>query len=483
MSPMQKVYFAALQAVVITVFCFSGTQLFASDCNSENRQTPISKAFRACEAAKTATTVADATTQMEILSRNGFCRLLNPTNNSTNVLNEICRDPAGYACARNQGKVFSSNCELQLLETADAAQLPHYVEAVCSARTVLAPFFDSKRSECAANLSPEECVSFLVATYPSAVAAITREQVYTEARISRVQTAFARVKSKAVQMVTDSTLIPVASKNQILRLIQETNLDLPLDGENASDCTVPGPEGPDTGVYNDGGGKIIFCIGAMAQLDQMNDYDLLHLLGHELSHSFDPCALELIEPAAVNSLTAYPGVIQCLRGGTGPDGCTNAVIHCNVSRGIEESCADQPSKSECIAERRSKPSCPAGPDDPTYNILNLAEYRKGRDPVSQIREGFSDYFGAEIVGRLASEDQRLGRLTLANRINGLLTLASDNVRLHGTCLQENTNDPHPVGYLRMNRIIMGSKSYRESLCGEGQAAPATNGAGVTCPSF
>jgi hypothetical protein len=64
-----------------------------------------------------------------------------------------------------------------------------------------------------------------------------------------------------------------------------------------------------------------------------------------------------------------------------------------------------------------------------------------------------------------------------------VAISSAFSRLHGVCLQSNTPDEHPPGYLRLNRMIMGSRSFREAVgCSRG-GAPGTPGAGVTCPGL
>jgi hypothetical protein len=66
------------------------------------------------------------------------------------------------------------------------------------------------------------------------------------------------------------------------------------------------------------------------------------------------------------------------------------------------------------------------------------------------------------------------------KIDGIIGLTSTLVRLHGTCMHENTNDEHPPGGLRVNRVVMGSPEFRHSFCGKNAPPPQTPGAKTSC---
>ena len=452
-------------------------------CGENEKTNPIYTAFQSCQAARAANGLDSAFEQMSKITGAGFCSGAELSRKPQDTLKALCQDPAGYVCSKNEGKVFGSRCQLQMFDPSDAKHLPEYVAENCLADFKIKSFFAGKIKECPFGLPGPQCDLFLKAKYPKVVRAFIVKEAYTPERVARVRAAFLRIQKKEVEIIQASKLIPSDRKRMLIEILSATRITLPNEFDNSDSCAVPGPDGPETAVYFEPHKNVIhFCIGAISQLDQMSDYDLFHTLGHELSHSIDPCSIENQKQGLFGAQT-YPKLLTCLHGGGGADGCSGAVISCNTARGIEEGCGKGPRAAACKKEIARKPSCPFGPDDPTYDFNSLAGYRKGKDPVNQIQESFADFVGAEVVGRLAQEDANQGKLLVGDKLNGMLTIASDYVRLHGVCLKTNTHDPHPVGTLRVNRVIMGVKEYREAFCGAGAPPPATQGAGVTCPSL
>jgi hypothetical protein len=458
-------------------------------CIQKASQSPLYQAEKICQQLKASKLASTVSRELAKMGKYGFCvDGFDSKINSSSELKALCADPAGYACARDKGNIFTENCQLNILNNSEASQLPSYVRIQCDGDAQAKLLISRHLNECPKSLSSIDCAKYIAAVHADEIGDIYRKAAYTPERVARVEKMFARVKAQQIELVKNSKLIPTQRKTLLIGRLENTKLGLPLDPRTADSCTVPGPDGPDTGIFNSAtknGDTIQICIGAIAQLDNFNEYDLMHTLAHETAHSIDPCTLESQSAdLSFRGAQVYSSLLTCLHGGQGPDGCQNAVLNCNDEQGIRGYCQEsgQPQLA-CFLTTSRRPSCPMGPHDPTYHWKDLSKYRNGTDPVNQIQESFADYFGAQTTGQLAKEDGENGKLRDQNKIDGLLSLATDNVRLHGTCLQNNTHDPHPVGYLRMNRNIMGSKDYREAFCGETSTPPKTKGADATCPGI
>jgi hypothetical protein len=123
------------------------------------------------------------------------------------------------------------------------------------------------------------------------------------------------------------------------------------------------------------------------------------------------------------------------------------------------------------------PNCAFGKPQSDYNKYILADYRKHGPKEDQSGESFSDFMAGEILGKILKQEK-----SLQVKRDSLVAITSTLSRLHGLCLKKNTPDSHPPGFLRMNRIMMSSQEFRESIgCKNGP--PKTPSAGVTCPGI
>jgi hypothetical protein len=217
---------------------------------------------------------------------------------------------------------------------------------------------------------------------------------------------------------------------------------------------------------------IVLCAGFVANLEQMNPYLLMEILGHELSHSIDPCALERVALIETNRAAphraneAFPGLLECLRGGSGDRGCgEGAALHCTTPQGIREECGTD---LRCFSEASATPNCDhagAGHMHQVGPVRESGDYRDAGVALEQSGESFGDFMGAEIVGRLMARDTATppGTPDALGKRDALVAIASAYSRLHGICMSSNTPDEHPPGYLRVNRLIMGSQNFREAI--------------------
>ena len=431
------------------------------------------------------------------MSTNGYCATVGDPDGAANS-SQLCQDPSGFACKRANGNLFNSHCEFWPADTRDVGNVPAYVTDKCLYKAKEDAFLTNHASECFGQGTKSECEALIKLNHQKELAQDERDVVYNPDRVVRVQKIFRRVMDTYIEAISNSKLIPESKKALVLAQLRETKLDVPPSTEDPPACTNTEPSGPDSAIYNEGG-KVVFCIGAIALLDHVNEYDLMHTMAHEISHSIDPCSLEnsQVDASAGAPLLGretYPGLLQCLRGGNGPSGsgCENSILHCNTARGIQESINEQLedlkdlpadvialSRKNLVERYKRTPDCPVGKSDRTQDENNSADYRKDSQPVDQIPESFADFMGAEIVGRIANQDTRSGEMTPLEKTDALETIASDYSRLHGGCRNENTHDPHPPGFLRVNRVMMGSKIFRESM-GCSAKPPSTAGASKTC---
>ena len=137
-----------------------------------------------------------------------------------------------------------------------------------------------------------DCASFLKDKYSQQIISIEQKAAYTAERMQKLQVEFDQVKSTLTDLIKNSKQIPDESKDFLMNRIKITQLLDPLKQKVSDPCYQLGPDGPDSGIYNDGAGKIHFCIGAISMLARESEASILMTLGHELSHSIDPCALD-----------------------------------------------------------------------------------------------------------------------------------------------------------------------------------------------
>jgi hypothetical protein len=466
---------------------------YGETCGEAESRSHEYQAQLACESLKKTEQALDKAAQISALRAHNFCTNMDITGTVDRTLNMLCENPADFLCKYNSGNVFTSQCDLMIVESKQVQNLPSYVAVKCAAEAEVDKLLERHSGECR---KQGDCRKFLQDKYKREIREIYKRIAFTPERLAKLKNTYGRVKASMRKMIESSSLVKEPSrKKYLLDLIRNTNLSVP-DNE----CSSPGADGPTTGIFNDGKGKIHFCIGAIVQIETANELSLIHLLAHELAHSIDPCRLEELqvdrlsrgeinEPDLKISSKFYPGLLECMRGGKGPDGCQGALIHCNVPEGAEKACQEGKTKKgsrrfkECVELAGLTPSCPWGATDPKQQQLNLADYRKSDHPTSQIGEAFADFAAAEVLGSIALEDLAAGRLQKRDLMDGITSMASENVRLHGTCLKDNTFDEHPVGYLRMNRIIMGSKRFSRAFCGQASDADARKIGAMVCSGF
>jgi hypothetical protein len=278
----------------------------------------------------------------------------------------------------------------------------------------------------------------------------------------------------------------------LIALLQRTILHLPLSQSDHPLCSNTAPDGPPGGFYNNANGRIEVCIGALETLDSTSDSDLALTFAHELGHSIDPCALEHFasskgKPDPEIALKTYPGLLQCLRGGKGQDGCKDSVLHCTSEKGMDEYCSATGAKqgssqfNACMASLHETPSC-SDYSAPNAGKSRELSYRTRGMPSDQIQESFADYIGSETEGALLLDHQLEGPLSDQERLDAFVSDVTDFDQLHGGCIEHNTKDAHPPAFIRINRVFMSSPRFRQGMgCTNGP--PRTTDAGVSCPSF
>lgn len=485
---------------VFLILIFAIHSLFAAEvsvdaCSNKARENPITKAFENCEKARAVSSADEFREYISKLDHTGYCALLTePGMKKPDALEQLCADPNGFVCAHKQGLLLNSQCQFVHLEPEEINQTTEFLDIGCSFKKATQDFIGSHQNECEKGLTKEECESVLKIKYTQEINEIEIKIAYTPERIGRIKNAFNRVKQKYIQKIKASQLISKEQLPMILSRIENTQIDLPPKN---TECANTPPTGPESGLYyHTGDHNVHICIGAMATLDHQNEIDLIHSFGHELSHAIDPCTLAQAFPSNPEIGTiAYGNLVQCLRGGKGDDGCTDSIIFCNTDKGVQEACEESASYRDdlkkpdsldyqnfvknCVQSKKQLNACPIAKSDLNLPTLNLASYRKTGEKISQLREVFSDYLGSEVAGDLISEDVKAGKLSRADRVDGMTALATDYAGLHGRCVTENTRDSHPAPFLRLNRIIMGSENFRQSIgCENGP--PKTPGANMKC---
>ncbi len=486
-----------------TLIIFTGIYLFSgvsfANCGDGARQSKVYRAFVACQELRAAKLPTEINQLTQKITDNGFCGINGCDTNET--LNKVCTDPAGYVCQQNQGRYLTTDCEIDLTKPEDVANTPDYVDAECRAQAQADLFFEAHKSECPSAWGPDICQKILKISHSAELDLLEKKAVYTAERQDKLTAVFQRIQKKYLSLIKTSTIIPENRKSMLIEKIRLTHLQVaPADDVP---CMNTGAKGPETELFNqlspDGKNLIVVCIGAMSLLDHLNEKELMMTIAHELSHSIDPCSIEVDYSLKDQgdpdlALKTFPKLLQCLRGGTGLRGCENGTLNCNSDQGITQfrhqyESAIKGSVLKKIGawmhERQlvdDAPDCPMGKSDPRQDGDDGSDYRRDPQPVDQIQESFADFMGAEVVGHILQEDQQLKHLDQKSQLNALVATAASFDQLHGVCQKDNTHDEHPVGMIRMNRNIMSSKYFREALgCTNGP--PHTKNAGVTCQGF
>lgn len=455
---------AIFKISLVSFFLFSMNLSHAEDCTKKVERSPLFQAFKACEDNKLKDTLKKFPGKFINLNENLKCDHCY-FGARENQLNALCGDPNGFVCS-HKGQVLDSQCKYTIFESAELEASPTFMKLLCIAKN-------------GKNTSPEKQTAFV------------KTQVYSKEKIQNVKVLYDEIKKNYIAMINSSMKLSLKKKQVLISKIDNTRLALDPDDLNDSsfsDCHNISPGETSTAIFNieyNSTHAIHICIGAMANIDNLNRYSLIHMISHELSHSIDPCALESgmlnNEPTPFVFNQFYPQTILCLRGGSGKDGCTNSILSCNTDQGRLEYCSyyyKGDNVQKCYQQyTKARPSCPAGKPDPNYKPNNLADYEKTNPGKEQIRESFADFMAAENVSRF------LKKAKLENeKADALLSIASGNSRVHGVCLNTNTPDAHPPGFIRTNRINMSSESFRESIgCQNGP--PKTLKANITCPGI
>ncbi len=470
-------------------------------CGEKQRNSPTYKAFETCANNRliaAAEKVARTNFTWAPLGSAQVCSILEPL-----LLDgqhqQICRDPNGYAC-RHKGQLMDSKCNIDILDSADAVNTPTAVSAVCELEAKWAVYKSEKYpafhdTQCSKGISEEDCARLFNSRNQTQYRELERAITYTPERVDKLKRLYHRVKDTYLKLISESKTIPVETKPFLLQKVKNTELWLDIVSRDAflkdlfsSDCynSLPGLP-PNTSVYNSGG-VIHFCIGQIYNLENMNENLVMSILGHEISHSIDPCELEgdayvgrvpgVDKAASANvAQKIFPTTIECLRGGTGSNGCTDALLHCTTERGIAERCMGS---RDCLILATATPSCRSGSFDLTQDPSNAADFRHEGAQFDQIGESFSDFMGGEVLARIIKDAQNSSAPGPQDKEDALVSIASEYARIHGTCLTSNTLDEHPPGFLRMNRVMMSSRELRTALGCPANTPPQTPGGNTTC---
>ena len=397
-------------------------------CGEEEKKSDIYQSFQACENARLAATINKG------VKPPACPNTIQDAKDPKGVLKKLCQDPSGFVCSLNQAKFLDSHCELSLFSTNDIMNSPDFVSTNCSFQAKKQKLIQSHLKECqtATQLSLPDCIANIKVIYQDQIQQMERDAFYTDERTVKMQNIFEGVVTIYAQKIVNSKTIPTGLKPMLLAKIRNTMLLVPLPKENPPQCANSGPDGPDSGIYNDSQGHIVFCLGAMSTLDHMNVLDLTHTLAHELSHSIDPCALEYdafqrdpMHDRHEIGFKIYPELITCLRGGKGEQACDGAILHCNNAKGTQEA-LDEEIKLETTGNTLSPealtalkgklgqmfkvtPDCPHGKRDPSDHERDLSDFRKDTEPVEQIRDSFADFMASEVVGETLKQNFDAGK--------------------------------------------------------------------------
>jgi hypothetical protein len=426
------------------------------------------------------------------------------------TLKKICSDPAKFVCGKSDAQVWTSDCELNFPNPKDVLNTPAGIDFKCQFAEFKKNFVNFHKSDCPAGEEESQfCSDLITAKYAEPLAEAEQSIAYTEKRITTVKQAVEKVKDAYLRMFENSKQLSADKKKYLKNIIQSVSVNLPPPKEDREPCTNTLPSGPDTGIFHNAeSNSINFCIGAIILLEHMNPADLLHVIGHELAHAFDPCALESNfnnGNLAIRNLNNYREVtpaffgelVPCLLGGKGADACRKGILHCNSKEGLKAFCDSVSLNSTEYSEGRTRaslfegclkivsehPNCSFGDSNDNYDLMDLSDFRKGKFPQSQVAEAFSDFMASEVLGQMTLDKAGPAPHSVRDKINGLTAISSVLARLHGWCLKENTNDPHPPSYLRINRVVMSSKRFRDGFCGENTKPPDSKFANLTCKGF
>ena len=451
-----------MKLLILLLIIFSNIAS-AKTCEENYEKAPLYQAYQTCNSNNFKKTILKFGERFINLNADLKCEtcFLGIDKNAAEI-KKICEDPNGYVC-QNKGNILDSKCNFTIQESSDMEKTPFYGPLYCK---------ELKND-------------------PDNFKKNIQSKIYTKENIDLLSFFFEKSKKVYMETISSSKKISDENKKVLINRIQKTRLAVSpedLDNPENKDCFSPTPKAVNTAIFNSTSSDpkeentVYFCIGAMANLKNMNPYSIMHVISHELSHSIDPCTLEVVfssEPRPEAYKSFYNETVQCLRGGTGDNACKNAIVTCNSPEGIKKYCQQNyPNDQEGCEDylKNTAPSCRAGEVDPSHDRNNSADYDKVGEPKDQIGESFSDFMAAEVVGRMLADER-----SSINKLDALISISSELSRLHGNCIEANTPDEHPPGFIRMNRVNMSNKTFRDALgCGN---PPKTIHAGISCPSL
>ncbi|MBC7398229.1 MAG: hypothetical protein H7333_12375 [Bdellovibrionales bacterium] len=390
-------------------------------------------------------------------------------------LAQVCADPVGYVCkkAPPKGRLLNSKCKINFNDNADAGQTPEVRKLSADIKLATSSFLNAHRTECTKGLV---CESYLRMKYREELKKVQIKLAYTPDRTRKINNTFSKVKESAIELIGESKNLSATAKMIMIARIDSTTLRDPYK-EEVNSCYFLGSDGADTGIFNEvsvhdpGESKVNFCLGAIAMTDREEESSLVWTLGHELSHSFDPCTMDMLTGGGAHGPSgddAFNSTNRCLRGGKGPRGCGGGVLHCNDNKSIIEYCESETRSKGgdefdlCSRTTRKYPNCPW--HAPDRDSMSSASYRKGPHAVEQIAESFSDFFGAQIYGRMLVKKNSKNPMSNSEKQDLLVGLGADFASLHGICLNQNTNDEHPPGRIRLQNNLLANPEFAKTLC-------------------
>ena len=470
-------------------------------CGDSEKATPFYQAYVKCDQLRAALAANQAFDELRTRFENtGYCSLVTDKGTDDSLLNEVCQDPSAFVCGMNEAQVFDHQCRKINIFSDKSGLTPGAVEMKCSLANFRDKLAKAHQGECGAR-PPNECSEFLKLKYVEEMNAEAVRLTYTPERVERLRKIFDQVKETYLARITDSRRIPDARKAELKAALEETKLASPDEllhgGWGCVDHALSNPSLQFSYEPLETGPRMFVCLGAVADLESYSDADLLVTFGHELSHAIDPCVLQTRKAARHEPMPSmedyFPGLIACLRGGKGADGCKDPIYPCQSAADIRLKCQRAfPGKesaeliqvrNQCIDYGSKTPACSmfsSDYDDPISGDPHPPRYKDLKnDPIP---EAFADFMGAEIAGTVLGMDTPFSLHSKTERVDALVNIAADFNGDYLRCKQTGRG-VHPPGYLRVSRNIMGSESFRRAFCEGYRFEPKARGGGVSCVAF
>ena len=188
-----------------------------------------------------------------------------------------------------------------------------------------------------------------------------------------------------------------------------------------------------------------FCRGVVDD-GRISEYQLVHIISHELAHSIDPCNIQLDFKSNSAPMINFKE-------------SDNPIINFKES--------DNPEKIypfpiiECL---RSKGSVRAF--RPKYPLYPFRPFCKDKD---QMKESFCDWLAAEILFRHMNSNSKLSKNNENQHINGIASifrLSCNPIDGLGPSKLGQDIGRHPAPIDRLERILLAHPGIRRKLCGE-----------------